>query len=221
MPDVQGRCPACGTSSLFLSEGGHVTCSRTACVAPGAADQLLHGEEAALAELLGGGPAGRGIAGMLTMYGFSFPKLRHATDADLMAVPGIGEESLAVIRRAFPAVAEPDPVAELARLREGLHKFRYALVSRAGRETTIDFMRALLDDVLKYPGEPCDRDEQYARAEEAEAVVQRIRALHRPVEHNGRTICGECSGWDGGSTDNSPCGYGQCSTLRALDNPEG
>ncbi|MFD3523871.1 hypothetical protein [Streptomyces sp. NPDC058653] len=106
MPDVQGRCPACGGSSLFLGEGGHVTCSRTACVAPGAADQLLHGEEAALAELLGGEPAGRGIAGMLTMYGFTFPKLRHATDADLMAVPGIGEESLARIRQAFPT-SEP------------------------------------------------------------------------------------------------------------------
>lgn len=49
MPDVQGLCPACGGSSLFLGEGGHATCWRTACVAPGAADQLLHGEGVALA----------------------------------------------------------------------------------------------------------------------------------------------------------------------------
>lgn len=38
---VQGRCPACGHQSLFLGEGGHVTCSRGACPAPYAADDLL------------------------------------------------------------------------------------------------------------------------------------------------------------------------------------
>ncbi|WP_327335831.1 hypothetical protein OG384_04155 [Streptomyces sp. NBC_01324] len=52
MTDVQGHCPACGSASLFLGEGGHVTCWRTACVAPGAADQLLHGEGVALATSL-------------------------------------------------------------------------------------------------------------------------------------------------------------------------
>ncbi|MEO3978806.1 hypothetical protein [Streptomyces sp. CAU 1734] len=33
-PTVQGRCPACRGTSLFLGTGGHVTC---------AADELLHG----------------------------------------------------------------------------------------------------------------------------------------------------------------------------------
>ncbi|MFJ3278488.1 hypothetical protein [Streptomyces halstedii] len=47
MLDVQGRCPACGAVSLFLGEGGHVTCSRIDCPEPSAADQLLHGEAAA------------------------------------------------------------------------------------------------------------------------------------------------------------------------------
>lgn len=38
---VQGRCPACGNSLLFLGEGGHVTCSLDECPNPSAADELL------------------------------------------------------------------------------------------------------------------------------------------------------------------------------------
>ncbi|MFC9987894.1 hypothetical protein ACFXKV_04485 [Streptomyces globisporus] len=41
MPDVQGHCPACGAASLFLGEGGHVTCARIECPAPDAADDML------------------------------------------------------------------------------------------------------------------------------------------------------------------------------------
>lgn len=53
------------------------------------------------------------------------------------------------------------------------------------------------------------------------AAIQRVRALHRPVEHRGRTICAECSAWDGqGTTDNPPVDHDQCGTLRALDNQE-
>ena len=44
MIDVQGRCPACRWQSLFLGDGGHVTCSRLECPDPCAADQMLHGE---------------------------------------------------------------------------------------------------------------------------------------------------------------------------------
>ncbi|MFF0055701.1 DUF6085 family protein [Streptomyces microflavus] len=43
MPDVQGRCLACGGSSLFLGEGGHVTCARIGCPDPTSVDDLLHG----------------------------------------------------------------------------------------------------------------------------------------------------------------------------------
>ncbi|WP_333742711.1 hypothetical protein [Streptomyces ardesiacus] len=84
-----------------------------------------------------------------------------ATEGDSYPVSSSGGESA------------PD---ELARLREGLHKFRYALDSRAGRETTTDFIREMLDAMLTDPGEPCDRDQQYARAEQAEATVARVRA---------------------------------------------
>lgn len=59
-------------------------------------------------------------------------------------------------------------------------------------------------------------DEWMGRAENAEAAIKRVRQLHRPVDHHGMTICAACSGWDGSTTDNSPCGYGHCPTLKAL-----
>jgi hypothetical protein len=43
LPLVQGRCPACGTSGLFLGAGGYITCSRLECPDPGAATALLCG----------------------------------------------------------------------------------------------------------------------------------------------------------------------------------
>lgn len=53
----------------------------------------------------------------------------------------------------------------------------------------------------------------------AVAAIQRIRALHRPVEHRGRTICVECSAWADGSTDNPPTVH-PCATIQALGNQE-
>lgn len=41
-PTVTGRCPACKGESLFLADGGHVTCSRIDCPDPSAADWSLH-----------------------------------------------------------------------------------------------------------------------------------------------------------------------------------
>lgn len=40
-PDVQGRCPACGWTTLFLASGGYITCSRADCPDPDAASTLL------------------------------------------------------------------------------------------------------------------------------------------------------------------------------------
>lgn len=45
-PSVQGRCPACRGASLFLGNGGHITCARLDCPNPTAVDDLLHGEPA-------------------------------------------------------------------------------------------------------------------------------------------------------------------------------
>lgn len=40
-PDVQGGCPACGGSSLFVADAGYLTCSRLECPDPDAAARLL------------------------------------------------------------------------------------------------------------------------------------------------------------------------------------
>jgi hypothetical protein len=38
---VQGRCPACRMSALFLGEGGYVTCGNLQCTDPCAATEML------------------------------------------------------------------------------------------------------------------------------------------------------------------------------------
>ncbi|MFE5958934.1 DUF6085 family protein [Streptomyces rubiginosohelvolus] len=40
-PTVQGHCPACGRTSLFLGSGGYITCARIDCPEPDAASTLL------------------------------------------------------------------------------------------------------------------------------------------------------------------------------------
>lgn len=56
----------------------------------------------------------------------------------------------------------------------------------------------------------------------AEAAIERVRELHRPVEHRGRTICGECSAYDAeyDTTDGSPIEFEQCSTRLAIGNTQ-
>lgn len=41
MVKVQGQCPACGRESLFLGDGGYVTCAILECPQPEAASDLL------------------------------------------------------------------------------------------------------------------------------------------------------------------------------------
>lgn len=40
-PRVQGRCPACKHSALFIGDGGYVTCGNLSCTSPCAATNLL------------------------------------------------------------------------------------------------------------------------------------------------------------------------------------
>lgn len=42
MPAVAGRCPACGSRSLFLAPGGHVTCAIIDCPDPTAVADMLN-----------------------------------------------------------------------------------------------------------------------------------------------------------------------------------
>ncbi|MFJ3083024.1 hypothetical protein ACIPJG_25170 [Streptomyces halstedii] len=53
----------------------------------------------------------------------------------------------------------------------------------------------------------------------ARELTGKVRALHRPVEPRGRTICAECSAWADGSTDNPPTEH-PCATIKALDGQE-
>lgn len=56
------------------------------------------------------------------------------------------------------------------------------------------------------------------RAERAEAAIERVRALHQPMERGGFVICSHCSGWNGvrclGLVRDYPC-----DTLIAVDEP--
>ncbi|WP_432008742.1 hypothetical protein [Streptomyces bacillaris] len=110
MPDVQGRCPACGAASLFLGEGGHVTCSRIECPNPCAADDMLHGGEEALVQALGGDRTARIIGHNLNSHGRTLAHVRRMTDKEFLGVPGIGHTSLRRIRRAFPVPEKPRPL---------------------------------------------------------------------------------------------------------------
>lgn len=66
-------------------------------------------------------------------------------------------------------------------------------------------------------------DALYARIAEAEAVIARVQARHRPLTGYSRlipVICAECSAADDhGSTDNSPVSH-PCPTITDLDPPK-
>ncbi|MFJ2110642.1 hypothetical protein ACIOEX_01715 [Streptomyces sp. NPDC087850] len=53
----------------------------------------------------------------------------------------------------------------------------------------------------------------------ADAAVQRVRQLHRPVDYRDLLICAACSSFDGVTCDSSPCGYEHCPTLKAIKEP--
>jgi hypothetical protein len=40
-PSVEGECPECGCKSLFVGQGGYVTCSRIGCDDPSAPSKAL------------------------------------------------------------------------------------------------------------------------------------------------------------------------------------
>lgn len=61
-----------------------------------------------------------------------------------------------------------------------------------------------------------------ARADTAEAALDRVRQLHRPVDWRGMTICPDCSALDpiGDTTDNRPVQYEHCSTITVINGPK-
>lgn len=52
-PRVAGHCPGCGSSSLFVANGGHITCARLDCPDPCAADRVLDDRETEHIVLIG------------------------------------------------------------------------------------------------------------------------------------------------------------------------
>lgn len=77
-----------------------------------------------------------------------------------------------------------------------------------------DLSRSLLAKVRETSAQLINREQ--LRADRAEATLAAVRKLHAPVNHRGRTICGHCSGYGGGSCDNGPQGH-PCPTIAVLD----
>lgn len=69
-----------------------------------------------------------------------------------------------------------EPVEDAVRLEGALHLLRYSLdrFIRAEFRPAPEFLRDLIDRVTNDPGEPCDRAQQYTRAEAAEAALRRV-----------------------------------------------
>lgn len=80
--------------------------------------------------------------------------------------------------RACEQPVQQPSVEDVVRLGGALHLLRFALdrFIRAEFKPAPEYLRDLLDRVTNDPGEPCDRAQQYTRAEAAEATVTRVRA---------------------------------------------
>ncbi|MEH0417809.1 hypothetical protein [Streptomyces sp. B21-083] len=89
--------------------------------------------------------------------------------------------------------------------RAKLNQQKAAITDALGMDRTRDW-----DDIRN-----AARGLRKERGAQAEAL-ERVRNLHRPVDHRGSAICGECSAYAGSSTDNAPVAHDQCGTLRAL-----
>ena len=92
-----------------------------------------------------------------------------------------------------------------------------------GAEAEIDRMKILVaassedGQAVRMAGRFAEKaNEQRTRAEQAEAAIERVRALHSPVQYGKQAICGHCSGYGGGSCDSGPQPH-PCPTIAALD----
>ncbi|MEU0087210.1 DUF6011 domain-containing protein [Streptomyces sp. NPDC006274] len=74
-----------------------------------------------------------------------------------------------------------DTAAELAKLRETLHKLRFMLDRGKGRPpVAAEYWRDVLDRLTDDPGEPCDRDQLAAAIDRASERCQQVRDREGP-----------------------------------------
>ncbi|WP_405461708.1 hypothetical protein OG786_29560 [Streptomyces sp. NBC_00101] len=138
---------------------------------------LLSGGDTALVQALGGDRKARVVAHALHFHGHSIFDVHHMTDEEFLAVPGIGETSLARIRRAFPArpAGKPqqspgraaDVLAALGNraseaLAKGLSRDDYALAPAATEPPVVGTARIQLEvtaasNTVPVPREAFDR----------------------------------------------------------------
>lgn len=192
MPDVQGRCPACA-ASLFLGEGGHVTCARIECPDPSAADDMLHGGEEALVQALGGDRTARIIGHNLNSHGRTLAHVRRMTDKEFLGVPGIGHTSLRRIRRAFPVPEKPrllDCGHCYEEQGEEVHPHPECVISTARQQPPVVATARIHLGVASRTTvnlTEFERAQAVARAEEAEATIRRVRDASAFIRATTRT----------------------------------
>ncbi|MFG2679216.1 hypothetical protein [Streptomyces sp. NPDC048392] len=136
---------------------------------------------------------------------------------DLGVEGDVGARGVATLANTVRAMREELQRAENFEGRAKAYEMR-----AADRATRIDCLIRGRDQLRERLAEQeAETMRQHERAQQAEAAIARVRALHRPADHRGLLICVECSGYDGSGCDNSPCGYEHCPTLRALAKPSG
>lgn len=151
---INTRCPSCGSSTLFVAEGGHLTCSLIGCKQPVV--------ERAIAELRAAPPAaGAPPAGDQCRVGESMADdyFQHAAECpECSAYEAARVESI----RRGAAGAPPALVALVQRLQSAMRSFKGW--TQAGMPRTADHCedkaRAALDDVLAWSPAPAPLGER-------------------------------------------------------------
>jgi hypothetical protein len=164
------------------------------------------------------------------------PHWIHSPGSDthcLDARPAPAAQKLAhpVPAEAYAVWTEQTPAADEDALRTTRRDQLGVLLSRAGRGVLTTDEAALLRQHVEAEMRDVDTARavaagnkrhvqvMYGELTAAQAAIERVRALHRPAEYIGLTICADCSSYDGRSVDHGTVIH-PCATIRALDGTE-
>ncbi|MFJ3089013.1 hypothetical protein [Streptomyces sp. NPDC086838] len=178
---------------------------------------LLHGGETALVQALGGDRKARVIAHTLHFHGYSIFDVRRMTDEEFLAVPGVGETSLARIRHAFPAPPPEEPqrpparagdvLFDLARrihetLAKGIDRDGYALAPSASEPPVVATARIQLDAAITIAdaGLRSAHRETFGRPTHPDGTPYR----YHEIVAEGWEHCEGCRTWGRGWTAENP-----------------